>query len=64
VNDICACVNEECPLKAACLRSMGKPEMLQAYARFEPVDGKCDHFIEIRKTDKLRDKNELRYSEL
>ena len=45
--DITLCINTNCPLKDKCYRYTAKPELLQAYTRFE-YDEKtntCKYFI-------------------
>ena len=44
--DITKCENEVCPLKETCYRYISEPDEIQTYAMFEPVYGKCEHYME------------------
>ena len=53
--DITKCLNTSCPMKQNCYRYMSIGSERQAYCKFEPVDGKCDHFWQIEKGMKVKD---------
>lgn len=50
--DITLCVNDKCPIKKKCYRWMCQDKNeYQSYAKFEPKDGECEHFIDLDNGD-------------
>ena len=59
MSDITKCQNSDCKLKEKCLRWIASPnQYYQSYTMFEPLNDKCDMFLEVTlcETYKLKKK--------
>lgn len=52
--DISMCCNKTCPMRMSCYRFRAIPSRIQGFCEFQNDGDKCDYFMQIAPTDRVR----------